>query len=143
MADAHRRRRQPESEGDAALAGRSGALFDGGLDGRPQVVGPQVEQDEPGIELGQLEQVLGQPVQPFDLLTARFEELGASIGIVAGPFPEEVVEGSQGGEWCPQLVRDVGEEITASVAVAADDLDALLHAIRHRIELDRELGHLR
>ena len=64
--------------------GRRLRLLDRRLDGRPQVVRPQVEQDEARIELRQLEQVLGQPVEPLELLAARLEELGPRVGVVAG-----------------------------------------------------------
>ena len=124
-------------------AGRGGArLLDGALDRRAQVVGSQVEQDQAGIELGQLEEVLGQPVEPLDLLAARFEELGARLGVVGGALAQELVERPQRGQRRPQLVRDVGQEVAAPVAVAADDLDALLEPVGHRVELDRQLGEL-
>ena len=118
------------------------ALLDGRLDGRPQVVGPQVEQDQPGIELRELEQVLGQPVEPLDLLAARLEELGACLGVVRGALLEQLVERAQRRQRRPQLVRHVGQEVAAPVAVAADDLDALLEPVGHGVELDGELGHL-
>ena len=118
------------------------ALLDRRLDRRPQVVRPQVEQDEPGIELRELEQVLGQPVEPLDLLAARLEELGARLGVVGGALLEQLVERAQRRQRRPQLVRDVGQEVAAPVAVAADDLDALLEPVGHGVELDGELGHL-
>ena len=49
-----------------------------------QVLRAQVQQDEAGIELRELEQVLGEPVQPLELRAARLEELGAGGGIVRG-----------------------------------------------------------
>ena len=104
--------------------------------------GPQVEQDQPGIELRELEQVLGQPVEALDLLAARLEELGARLGVVGGALLEQLVERAQGGQWRPQLVRDVGQEVAAPIAVAADDLDALLEPVGHRVELDGQLGQL-
>ena len=75
-------RLQPERHA-APLARRLG-LLDRRLDRRPQVVRPEVEQDQPGVELRQLEQVLGEPVEALDLLAARLEELGPRVGIVAG-----------------------------------------------------------
>ena len=77
VADPDRRDGEMQLDGDAAPLCRGRALLDGRLDGRPQVVRPQVEQDQPRIELRELEQVLGQPVEPLDLLAARLEELGA------------------------------------------------------------------
>ena len=65
--------------------GRLG-LLDGRLDGGPQVVGPEVEQDEPGIELRELEQVLGEPVEPLELDAARVEELRPRRRVGAGPL---------------------------------------------------------
>ena len=50
-------------------------LLDGVLDHGAQVVRPQVEQDQARVELGQLEQVGGQPVEPLDLLAALLDEL--------------------------------------------------------------------
>ena len=113
------------------------------LDRRAQVVRAEVEQDEPGVELRELEQVLGEPVEPLDLLAARLEELGARLRVVGGALLEQLVERAQGGQRRPQLVRDVGQEVAAPVAVAADDLDALLEPVGHRVELDRQLGELR
>ena len=45
------------------LGGRLG-LLDGRFDGRPEVVRPEVELEEPRVELRELEQVLGEPVEP-------------------------------------------------------------------------------
>ena len=130
-------------EVDAATPGAPRVLCStADLDRRPQVVGPQVEQDQPGVELRELEQVLGEPVEPLDLLAARLEELGAGLRVVRGALLEQLVERAQGRERRPQLVRDVGQEVAAPVAVAADDLDALLEPVGHRVELDRELGQL-
>ena len=67
---------------------------------------------------------------------ARLEELGARRRVVAGALLEQLVERPQRGDRRPQLVRDVGQEVAAAVAVAADDLDALLEPVRHRVELD-------
>ena len=117
-------------------------LLDRRLDRRPQVVGPEVEQDEPRIELRQLEQVLGEPIEPLDLLAARVEELGPGLGVVRRALLEQLVEHAQGRERRPQLVRDVGQEVAAPIAIAADDLDALLEPVGHRVELDRQLGQL-
>ena len=57
------------------------------FDGCPQIIRSQVEQDEAGVELRELEQVLRQPVEPFDLTGARLEELGARLRVVAGASP--------------------------------------------------------
>ena len=127
---------------DAAPPGGAARLLDRRFDGGAQVVRPEVEQDEPGIELGQLEQVLGEPVEPLDLLGARLEELVARLRVVAGTFAQQLVEGPQGRQRGPQLVRHVGQEVAAPVAVAADDLDALLEPVGHGVELDGQLGHL-
>ena len=105
---------------------RGRGLLDGRLDRDPQVVGPEVEQDEPGIELRELEQVLGEPVEALELDAARVEELRPGDRVVAGPLGEQLVERQQRGDRRPQLVRDVGQEVAAAVAIAADDLDALL-----------------
>ena len=125
-----------------ALRG-SGGLVDCVLDGRPEIVRPQIEQHEPRIQLRELEQVLGKPVEPLDLLAARFEELGAGLRIGAGAALEKLVEHPERGERRPELVRDVGQEVPASVAVATDDLDALLEPVGHGVELECELGKLR
>ena len=60
-----------------------------------------------------------------------------------GPLLEQLVERAQRRQRRPQLVRDVGEEVAAAVAIAADDLDALLDPVGHRVERDGQLGHLR
>ena len=62
--------------------------------------------------------------------------------VVAGLLGEQLVEREQGGDRGAQLVRDVGQEVPAPVAVAPDDLDALLEPVGHRVELDGELGQL-
>ena len=126
----------------APLAGRGRALLDGRLDGRAEVVRAKVEQDQAGVELRELEQVLGQPVEAFDLLAARLDEFGACIRIGVCALAQELVEGAKRRKRGAQLVRDVGEEVAAAVAIAADDLDAFLEAVGHRVELDRELGEL-
>ena len=125
-----------------AFAGRGGALLDGRLDGRAEVVRAKVQQDQAGIELRELEQVLGQPVEAFDLLAARLDELGACVRIGVGALAQELVEGAKRRKRGPQLVRDVGKEVAAPVAIASDDLDAFLEPIGHGVELDRELGKL-
>ena len=130
------------AEPDASLPRGAVGLFDGRLDRGAQVVRPQVEQHEPGIELRQLEQVLRQPVEPLDLLAARLEELGARVGVRPGLALEQLVERPQGRDRGAQLVRDIGQEVAAAVAIAADDLDALLEPVGHRVELGRQLGQL-
>ena len=105
--------------------------------------GRRSSRTRPGVELRELEQVLGEPVEPLDLAGARLEELGRASGSSAGALHEQLVERAQGGQRRPQLVRHVGQEVAAPVAVAADDLDALLEAVGHRVELDGELGRSR
>ena len=63
-------------------------------------------------------------------------------GSSAAPSRQQLVERAQRRERRPQLVRDVGQEVAAPVAVAADDLDALLEPVGHGVELDGELGQL-
>jgi hypothetical protein len=75
--DPERRVRQGEGEIDVAAGGGGPGLLDGRLDRRSQVVGPQVQQDEARIQLRELEQVLGKPVESFELDAARLEELPA------------------------------------------------------------------
>ena len=123
VADPERRGREVELERDSLAPRRRAGLLDGGLDGRAEVVGPQVEAQEARLELRELEEVLGQPVEPVELLAARLEELGAGVGIVAGPALEQLDVHPEGRERRPQLVGDVGEEVAAAVAVAADDVD--------------------
>ena len=135
--------RQRQLEIDAATSGGRHRLLDGRLDRRPQVVRPQVEQDEPGIELRELEQVLGEPVEPLELDAARLEELGPGGRVLAGLVAEQLVEREQGRDRRPQLVGHVGEEVAAPVAIAPDDRDALLEPVGHRVELDGQLGQLR
>ena len=113
------------------------------FDGCPQVIGSKVEEHQPGIELGQLEQVLRQPVQALDLALAQFEELGARFGIVPGLFHQQLVEGPQRCERGPELVRHVRQEVTAPVAVPPDQLDALGQPVGHGVELDRQFAKLR
>ena len=63
-------------------------------------------------------------------------------GSSPAPSRQQLVERPEGGQRRPQLVRDVGQEVAAPVAVAADDLDALLEPVGHGVELDGQLGHL-
>ena len=97
----------------------------------------------PGIELGELEEVLGQPVEPLQLDPARVEELRTGGGVLAGLLGEQLVEREERRDRRPQFVGDVGEEVATAVAIAPDDRDALLQPIGHRVELDRELRQLR
>jgi len=91
VADPEGMLRQANGEVDPpAPRGRLGLLH-GLLDGRPDVVRPEVEEDEAGIELRELEQVLGQPVEAFELDAAGLHELGTGGGILARPFAEELV----------------------------------------------------
>ena len=107
--------------GTPRRAAAGSACSDGRLDRRAEVVRAEVEEHEAAVELRQLEQVLGEPVEPLDLLAARLEELGARLRVVAGLLLEQLVERAQGGDRRAQLVRDVGQEVAAPVAVAADD----------------------
>ena len=88
------------------------------LDHRAQVVRSQVEGHEARIELGQLEQVGGQPVEALDLLPAGAQELVARAAVLGGALLEQLVEGAQRGDRRAQLVADVGQEVAAAVAVA-------------------------
>ena len=130
-------------QADAAAGSRGVVLVRRRLDRGTQVVGPQVQEDEARVELRELEQVLGEPVEAFDLAGARLQELGARIRVVAGGLHEQLVERPQGRQRRPQLVRHVGQEVAAAVAVAPAHLDALLEAVGHRVELDGELAELR
>ena len=106
---------------DALAPGSRLGLLDRGLHDRAQVVGPQVERDQARVELGQLEQVGGQPVEALDLAMARFKELVARLGVLGGALLEQLIERAQRGDGRAQLVADVGQEVAAPVAVAADD----------------------
>ncbi len=133
---------QVDDDRHAASRRRRVVLVGGQFDRRPEVVGAQVQQHQARVELRELEQVLGEPVEPVDLPRARLEELGAGVGIVAGALHEQLVEGAERGQGRPQLVRDVRQEVPAAIAVAADDLDALLEPVGHRVELDGEQSEL-
>ena len=69
------RQRQPER--DALALGHRLGVVDGVLGDRAQVLVAQLQGDEAGIELGELEQVGGQPVEALDLLAAAAQELVA------------------------------------------------------------------
>ena len=127
---------------DASPASGGAGLLDGLFDRRPDVVRAEVQEDQPRVELRELQEVLGQPVEALQLDAARLEELGPGSGVLAGLLLEELVEGPQGRDRGPQLVRDVGQEVAAAVAVAADDVDALLDAVGHGVELEGKLGEL-
>jgi len=143
VAQADRRRRELEAQRDAPSTGRRSCLLDCRFDRGPEIVRTQVEEDEPRIELGELEQVLGQPVEPLELDPAVVQEFRARRRIVAGALGQELVEREEGRDRGPQLVRHVGQEIAAPIAVPANHRDARLELVGHRIELDRERGQLR
>ena len=65
-------------------------LLDRGLDRGPDVLRPEVEEHEAAVELRELEQVLGQPVEPVQLLGRRVEELRARGLVVAGRALEQL-----------------------------------------------------
>ena len=111
---------------DAAPPGRRPRLLHRRLDRRPQVVRPEVEEDEARIQLRELEQVLGEPVESLQLHATVVEELRAGARVVAGALGQQLVERQEGRDRRPQLVRHVGQEVAAAVAVAPDPLDALL-----------------
>ena len=98
VADADGCRGQVDGQPNPA-SGRGGVVLVGRrFDRGTQVVRAQVQQDEARVELRELEQVLGEPVEPFDLARARLEELGARVGVVAGALHEQLVERAQGGQ---------------------------------------------
>ena len=142
MADPHGTWRLDQAERDSPSLGAGFSLLHRRFDRRAEIVRSQVEQDQAGVELGQVEQVLGQPVEPQQLLATRLQEFGACVGVVSGRFVEQFVEGAQGRDRRPQLVRDIGQEVAAAVPIVPNDPDALLQALGHRIELARQLGDL-
>ncbi len=75
--------RQVDDQVDALATGDRFGLLDGVLDHRTHVVHAQIEGHQTRIELGHLQQVGGQPVEPLDLAMALLQELVASGGIVA------------------------------------------------------------
>ncbi len=109
-------------------------LLDRGFDGAAQVVRAQLEEHEARVELRELQEVLGEPVEALDLGCRRVEELGPGRGIQPGGALEQLVERAHGSDRRSQLMADVGQEVAAAVAVAADDLDALLEPVGHRVE---------
>ncbi len=117
-------------------------LLHGRLDGAAHVVWAELEEHQPGVELGQLEQVLGQPVEPVELDGRGVEELRAGVRVAARGALEQLDERAHRRDRRPELVADVREEVPAAVPVAPDDLDALLEAARHRVELVGELLEL-
>ena len=142
VAELDRLVRAPHRELHPATSGRCGRLVDRLLHGRAQVLAPKIEQHEPRIQLGQLQQVLGEPVEALQLHAAGLEELGARRGIVRGALHHQFVERSERRDRGAQLVRDIGEELAAPITVAANDLDALLESLGHRVELEPEVGQL-
>ncbi len=104
--------------------------------------GRRSSRTSPEFELRELEQVLGQPVEPLQLLATGLEELRPGLRVLVRPFAQELIERAHRRDRGPQLVGHVGEEVAAPVAVAPDDLDALAETGRHRVELASELGDL-
>ena len=65
---------------------------------------------------------------------------GERAGVLRGASLEQLVERSERRQRRAKLVRDVGQELAAAVAVAHDDVHRLLHLSRHGVELARQLG---
>ena len=53
---------------------------------------------------------------------------------MVGFVGEEFVECPKRGDWRPQLVRDVGEKVSAAVTVATDEFDRVLQPFGHGVE---------
>ena len=79
--------RKVDRDADAATRGGRVVLVGRRFDRGPQVVRSQVQQDETRVELRELEQVLGEPVEALDLARARLEELGARLRDRRRPSP--------------------------------------------------------
>ena len=91
-----------------------------------------VERHAAGLEPGEVEQLLHQPTEPFDLRQHRAQRLGVG-GLDA---VDQVLEDRlQRGDRCAQLVADVGDEIAAH-AIGLGELG------RHLVERTRERADL-
>ena len=88
----------------------------------------------PGVEAGQVEQVLGEPLEPVDLLAHRLEELapGRFVQLLVG---HELEEAAQREERRSQLVRGVADELAPRAL-------ELREAQTHPVEGARELAEL-
>ncbi len=110
-----------------ALGHRLGVI-DRVLGHRPQILLAQLQGHQAGVELGQLQQVGRQPVESLHLLATAAQELLARLGLLGGALEQQLVERPQRRDGRAQLVADVGQELTAAVAVLADDGDRLLQS---------------
>ena len=63
-------------------------------------------------------------------------------GSSSGALAQQLVEHAHGGDRRSQLVRHVGQEVPAAIAIAADDRDALVEPAGHLVELARQLDDL-
>ncbi len=123
-------RSRPDVEGD-----RLGA--DSGLrDGVLQQVGHADRLDgqrrHPSVDAGEVEQVLDQPTEPFGLVERRLQAGWVGFG---DPVGQVLEQGAECGQRRPQLVRDVGDEVT-SLAVDGGEV------LSHRVERPSQLADL-
>ena len=136
-------RRQVGAQLDALALGHGFRVVDGVLRHRTQILVPQLQRHQARVELGELQQVGGQPVEALHLLSTAAQEFLARDGFLGGALEEQFVEGAQGRDGCAQLVADIGQELAAAVAILADDGDRFLQACGHVIERAGKLLYLR
>ena len=80
---------------DALALGHGLRVVDRVLRHRAQVFVPQLQRDQAGIELRELQQVGRQPVESLQLLAAAAQELVAGLRVLRGSFEQQLVEGAQ------------------------------------------------
>ena len=86
----------------------------------------------PGVDAGEVEQVVDQPAEPFGLVEGRLQAGRVRLGDAV----DEVLEdGAEGGQRRPQLVGDVGDQV-ASLAVDGGEV------LGHRVERPSQLADL-
>ena len=108
----HRAARAAQLEPRAVLVGARPELERDVAGEGVEVDGVGLDDDRPGVELGEVEQVGGELGQPLDLLAHRVHELGPLLGARVLVL-EQLDEAAEAEDRRAQLVRGVGDELFA------------------------------
>ena len=112
----------------------TGKFVDGRAGEAREIDGLRLDVQSAGVELGQVEQIVGELRQPTDLARHGVEEL-ASCRLVEVFVLQQLEEAAEREERCPQLVRGVGDELAPRM-IQTREPDA------HPVERPRQLAEL-
>ena len=102
-----------------------------------------VEHGEPmGVELGQVEHVADEPLEPLRLGGDHLERLGARLRVLDQPFPQRIDVAADRRQRRPQLVRDRHQEVPLLLLGLGEPRRHLAEAVREVADLAaaRHLG---